>query len=122
MPTDLTIRVRDYVTREFEAGVEGNRTMLPSTYDVAKKCVRGSGNARSCQLALRHLHLLELVGEIIRVSAPEESGTEHHATFWALPIDEPAPVPVAVTVTALAQWQLDLIADIEAAEVAPSSW
>lgn len=121
MPTDLTIRVRDYVTREFQAGVEGNRKRLPSTYDVAKACVRGAGNTASCRRAARHLRLLELVGEIVRVSEPEESGDERHATFWALP-DSGREAPVAVTVTALAQWQLDLIEDIDAAEVAPSSW
>ena len=124
MPTDLTVRIRDYVTREFMAGVEGKRDRLPSTYDVAKACVRGAGNTASCNRAARHLRLLELVGEIIRVSAPEESGDERHATFWALPHEGSTtpPIPVAVTVTVLAQWQLDLIADIDAAEVAPSSW
>jgi hypothetical protein len=133
-PTEVTIRIRDYVTREFQAGVEGKRDTLPSTYEVAQTCVRGAGNAKSCRRAAKHLRLLELVGEIIRVSDPvaaaEECIPERHATFWALPHEgvhtmhspETARIPVAVTVTALAQWQLDLIADIDAAEVAPSSW
>ena len=131
-PTEVTIRIRDYVTREFQAGVESKRATLPSTYEVAQTCVRGAGNAKSCRRAAKHLRLLELVGEIIRVSDPEAAAEEcipeRHATFWALPhegfttppID--ASVPVAVTVTALAQWQLDLLADIDAAELAPSSW
>ncbi|GAA0671497.1 hypothetical protein GCM10009535_59000 [Streptomyces thermocarboxydovorans] len=67
-PTHVTTRILDYVTREFTAGVEGNRQTLPSTFQVAKACVRGGGKAKSCRLALRHLRLLELVGEIVQVN------------------------------------------------------
>lgn len=123
MPTDLTIRVRDYVTREFQAGVEGNRDRLPSTYDVAKACVRGSGNAASCRRAARHLRLLELVGEIIQVKDDDMSPNSWTYVFWALP-NSGRQIPTAVTVSGSAeeQWQIDLGHDIDAAELAPSTW
>ncbi|MFI8296827.1 hypothetical protein ACIGCZ_12845 [Streptomyces nigra] len=140
--TLVTERILDYVKVEFQAGVEGNRTKLPSTYDVAKKCIRGAGNTKSCRLAIRHLRLLESSGEIIRISDPEASRedgiSERHFTFWALP-DSGRQIPVAVTVSGLAAplnrygftdeawaamkpWQRNAIRSIEMAETAPSSW
>lgn len=126
-PTEVTIRVRDYVTREFEEGKAGNRDYLPTTYEVAKKCVRGAGNAKSCRIALRHLQLLAAVGEIIRVhdseSVSEEGTPLRHCTFWALPdsgSEAGDGIPVAVTVSALEPWQIDLIRDIDNAPLASS--
>ncbi|MFI9757634.1 hypothetical protein ACIHFB_06795 [Streptomyces sp. NPDC051963] len=102
-PTEVTIRIRDYVTREFEEGVAGNRDSLPSTYDVAKACIRGAGNAKSCRLATRHLRLLAMVGEVTRIRDPEDKRWHH--TFWALPDSGrevgDSSIPLAVAVSGL---------------------
>ncbi|NEB63523.1 hypothetical protein G3I61_28340 [Streptomyces diastaticus] len=138
-PTHVTVRVLDYVREEFRAGAAGERWSLPSTYDVAKSCIRGAGNTKSCRLALRHLRLLELVGEIIRVHDPaviEEDGIPpHHCTFWALP-DSGLAVedaedfePMALNRlgftddawAAMKPWQRNLIRNIEQADMAPNS-
>ncbi|MEU3880758.1 hypothetical protein [Streptomyces californicus] len=86
--TAVTFRIHDFITREFREGAAGNRSSLPSTYDVAKACVHGSGSRKSCSRAMRHLLVLEAMGEITRVYDPEEHDgwtSTHRITFWALP-------------------------------------
>ncbi|MFE3016635.1 hypothetical protein [Streptomyces sp. NPDC059256] len=86
--TALTRRIHEFITREFKEGAAGNRSSLPSTYDVAKACVHGSGSRKSCSRAMRHLLLLEAMGEITRVYDPEDYDgwtSTHRITFWALP-------------------------------------
>ncbi|TQE24862.1 hypothetical protein Sipo8835_32635 [Streptomyces ipomoeae] len=136
-PTHVTDRVLDYVTREFNEGVAGNRDSLPSTYDVARACIRGAGNTKSCRLAMRHLRLLELVGEIIRIHDPKSDTPVRHGTYWALPnsdreTSEAKPEPETVPVNrfgftderwaAMKPWQRNAIRSIELAETEPSSW
>ncbi|MFJ9996081.1 hypothetical protein [Streptomyces werraensis] len=139
-PTHVTVRVLDYVREEFRAGAAGERWSLPSTYDVAVSCIRGAGNTKSCRLAMRHLRLLEMVGEIIRVHDPavaEEDGIPlRHCTYWALPNsglmaednDEPEPQEPLNRYgftderwAAMKPWQRNLIRDIERAELVSDS-
>ncbi|WP_328729269.1 hypothetical protein [Streptomyces griseoaurantiacus] len=80
--TEVTVRILDYVTREFQAGVEGNRRMLPSTRDVAKACLRGK-SPTMLRRANRHLAALEQDGSIIKIQDPDDS--RWHRTYWALP-------------------------------------
>lgn len=131
----VTVRVRDYVTQEFNEGQAGNRQRLPSTYDVAKACIRGAGTNKSIRLADRHLRLLKLVGEITRIHDPESDTPLRHCTFWALPnsgrqASDAEPETPALNGfrftdeewNAMKPWQRNLIREIELAETAPSSW
>lgn len=91
---------------------------------------------------MRHLRLLEMVGEIIRIHDPESleeyGASARHCTFWALP-DSGLQIPVAVTVSgldtpvnvfgftdeawaAMKPYQRNLIREIEMADTEPSSW
>lgn len=83
--TEVTERILKYVTDEFNEGRAGNHPTLPSTYDVAKACVRGSG-AKACRRALRHLNLLMGSGEIIRVADPDDDRSRWRRVFWALDV------------------------------------
>ncbi|MGD6762234.1 hypothetical protein ACOKM5_25215 [Streptomyces sp. BH097] len=133
--TEVTVRILDYVTREFTAGVEGNRRMLPSTRDVAKACLRGK-SPTVLRRANRHLSSLEQDGSIVKIQDPDDD--RWHRTYWALP-DSGRGIPVAVTVSgppaplnrygftdeawaAMKPWQRNSIRSIDAAELAPSSW
>lgn len=89
---------------------------------------------------MRHLRLLEMVGEIIRVhdpAVPEEDGIPlRHCTFWALPDSglaaEEAAEPEPMTLNrfgftderwaAMKPWQRNSIRHIERAETASTSW
>ncbi|MBW1600393.1 hypothetical protein [Streptomyces sp. JJ38] len=143
--TELTERILDYVTKEFTAGVEGNRQTLPSTFQVAKACVRGGGKAKSCRRALRHLNRLMWSGEIIQVKGEDVSPRHWNLVYWALPDSNRAvgedglQIPVAVTVSgldtpvnrfgftdeawaAMKPWQRNAIRSIEMADTESSSW
>lgn len=122
--------ILDYVTREFQAGAEGKRSQLPSTYDVAMACIPGAEDVKtSCRLARRYLRILESSGKIICVRDEKEARDawviSYESTFWALP-DSGRQIPVAVTVSGLtrplAPWQLECLRDIDAAEAATCVW
>ncbi|MCX5605880.1 hypothetical protein OOK29_48045, partial [Streptomyces phaeochromogenes] len=136
--TELTRRILDYVTAEFNEGAAGNRDRLPSTHDVAKACVQGGGNADSCRRALKHLHRLMKVGEIIQVKDEDVSVWSWHHAYWALPNSgrraEDNDVPQTPTGplnrfgftdaewNGMKAWQRNAIRMIEMAETAPSCW
>ncbi|MFE2646063.1 hypothetical protein ACFXDO_26360 [Streptomyces nigra] len=96
--TEVTVRILDYVTREFNEGMAGNHRMLPSTRDVAKACLRGK-SPTMLHRANRHLSSLEQGGSIIKIQDPDDD--RWHRTYWALP-DSGRQIPVAVTVSGLA--------------------
>ncbi|MFD8465512.1 hypothetical protein ACFV10_10425 [Streptomyces cyaneofuscatus] len=137
--TTVSFRIHDFITREFKEGAAGNRSSLPSTYDVAKACVHGSGSRKSCSRAMRHLLVLEAMGEITRVYDPEEHDgwtSTHRITFWALPdnglmlggVEQPVALPLNrhgfsdEAWAAMKPWQRNAVRSIDLAETVPSSW
>ncbi|MEU2597009.1 hypothetical protein ABZ669_07080 [Streptomyces hirsutus] len=136
--TEVTERILKYVTDEFNEGKTGNRRRLPTTYDVAKACMKGSNRTERCRMAL--VHLSRLVGrcEIIQVSAKDEDPRySFNRVYWALPhsglmAEDTDPKAEAATLNrfdftdekwaAMKPWQRNLIRNIENAPVASTSW